>query len=219
MPASQVGSSPIPFSNNIYSITDITMYETLLRPIDVSHVPTLQPVSIITEKLKQAERKREDKRLKQIATGKKQQQHTKRKRGEADNDVAAEPSAQDQEAHRDRDEVEEGLGAVASKRIKTDDEDERGADHRRRHAEEPEEVAMELDLAPLPSMSMAAIPPIQPLQQTKISVSKALSQVRGHTSYLTFASLQPFPGSGTALVGEDSEEAGVEILSSLAMYL
>jgi len=41
-----------------------------LRLIDVSHVSMLQPVSIITEKLKQAERKREDKRLKQIAVGK-----------------------------------------------------------------------------------------------------------------------------------------------------
>ena len=39
------------------------MYETL-NPIDVSHVPTLQPASIITEQLKQAERKGEDKWLK-----------------------------------------------------------------------------------------------------------------------------------------------------------
>ena len=85
------------------------MYETLLRPIDVSHVPTLRPISFVTERLKQAERKREDKRLKQIAAGKKQQQqhqHTKRKKGEGNNDAAAEASAhqlqdQDQEAHRD----------------------------------------------------------------------------------------------------------------------
>ena len=73
------------------------MYEALLRPIDVSHVPTLQPVSVITEKLQQAEQKGENKQLKQIAVGEKQQQqqqqHIKRKRGEGDNDAAAEASA------------------------------------------------------------------------------------------------------------------------------
>ena len=191
------------------------MYETLLRPIDVSHVPTLQPVSIITEKLKQAERKREDKRLKQIAAGQKQQQqqqHSKRKRGEDDNSVAAEASARHPQDQDQDEEVEKGLGGVVSKRIKTDDEDERGVDHRRRHAEEPEDAAMELDLAPQPSTSMVPLgsetvtPPMQTLQQSKISVSKALSEVRGHTSYLTFASLQPFPGGGTG----DSEEAGTQ---------
>ena len=74
------------------------MYEALLRPIDVSHVRMLQPVSIITEKLQQAEQKGENKQLKQIAAGEKQQQqqqqqHIKRKRGEGDNDAAAEASA------------------------------------------------------------------------------------------------------------------------------
>ena len=195
------------------------MYETLLRPIDVSHVPTLQPVSIITEKLKQAERKREDKRLKQIAAGQKQQQqqqqHSKRKRGEDDNSAAAEASARHPQDQDQDEEVEKGLGGVVSKRIKTDDEDERGVDHRRRHAEEPEDAAMELDLTPQPSTSMVPLgsetvtPPTQTLQQSKISVSKALSEVRGHTSYLTFASLQPFPGGTTPGVG-DSEEAGTQ---------
>ena len=46
------------------------MYETLVRPIEVFQIPPLQPISIVSEKLKKSELKREDKRLRQIAANK-----------------------------------------------------------------------------------------------------------------------------------------------------
>ncbi|GLB38651.1 putative catalytic subunit of tRNA (adenine-N(1)-)- methyltransferase, which catalyzes the formation of N(1)- methyladenine at position 58 (m1A58) in initiator methionyl-tRNA [Lyophyllum shimeji] len=164
---------------NDAGFTEITMYETLLRPIDVSHVPVLQPVGEISEKLKQAERKREDKRLKQIAAGR--QSTSKRKREDEGTPV------KDQTIMEEA--AEEAAGG--SKRIKTDDED--GAP---------------LDAVPTPAMDLdpheesdaalpttVASPPApspSPIAPKKISVSKVMPEVRGHTSYLTFASLQPF---------------------------
>ena len=45
---------------------EITMYETLLRPHDVHQLPPLPTVEEISDKLKKAEVKREEKRLKQV---------------------------------------------------------------------------------------------------------------------------------------------------------
>ena len=43
------------------------MYETLLRPHQVDAAPPLTPIGVVSEKLKQAEARREEKRLRQIA--------------------------------------------------------------------------------------------------------------------------------------------------------
>jgi len=151
------------------------MYETLLRPMDVSHVPVLQPIGEVSEKLKQAERKREEKRLKQIAAGR--QSMSKRKR-EDDGTPA-----------KDQEELEETAeeSAGGSKRIKTDDEDNASLDA------EPQ-PAMDIDPREEAGAAPAAPPgpSPSPISPQKISVSKVMSEVRGHTSYLTFASLQPF---------------------------
>ncbi|SJL07800.1 related to tRNA (adenine(58)-N(1))-methyltransferase catalytic subunit TRM61 [Armillaria ostoyae] len=128
---------------NDAGFTDITMYETLLRPHDVSQIPALPSIDDAAEKLKRAELRREEKRLKQIAQG----QRTKRKR-EGDEE--------------DPDELE-------VKRAKTD--------------EVTEEISVKSDEIP---QDLAA-----PNTNKKFSVSKVMSEVRGHTSYLTFACLLP----------------------------
>ncbi|KAG5646007.1 hypothetical protein DXG03_004609 [Asterophora parasitica] len=161
---------------NDAGFTEITMYETLLRPLDVSHVPVLTPIGEISEKLKQAERKREDKRLKQIAAGR-QQSASKRKREDGTRMDDQSPEAA------------EDSTAVERKRIKTDEES----------------AGVPLDVLPEPVQVMdldgpedfdAPVAPSGrspvPVSTAKISVSKVMSEVRGHTSYLTFASLQPF---------------------------
>ncbi|KAF8073972.1 tRNA methyltransferase complex GCD14 subunit [Lyophyllum atratum] len=151
---------------------EITMYETLIRPIDVSHVPVLQPIGEISERLKQAERKREDKRLKQIAAGR--QNTSKRKRDDG-------TSLQDQPEEEQPAETAAG----GSKRMKTDEED----------GDAEPKLAMDFDPQDEADTTAAGAPPdprpaVFPPQ--KMSVSKIMSEVRGHTSYLTFASLQPF---------------------------
>jgi tRNA (adenine57-N1/adenine58-N1)-methyltransferase len=173
------------------------MYETLIRAHDVSHVPALTPIGEISEKLKKAERKREDKRLKQIAMNR----TSKRKRtgdGEAD--------LQEQELKHDTMEADEPSG---SKRVKTDDEDASVADT---HMPDTEPQLMDVEPrgdasipistdAPTTTLatstaSTSVLPALlsnpSPSPAKKISVSKPFSEVRGHTSYLTFASLQPF---------------------------
>jgi tRNA (adenine57-N1/adenine58-N1)-methyltransferase len=163
---------------------DITMYETLLRPIDVLHVPALQPISEVTQKLKEAERRREDKRLKQIAAGQRDKEHQhKRKRAEAGTEGGE--SEKDKRADEG---LENGEEELASKRVKKDDEG----------GLQTQQDLMQVDLVTAPTPITIPIPtsastPSSSGSTTKISVSKALSEVRGHTSYLTFASLQPFP--------------------------
>ncbi|KAG6831024.1 hypothetical protein H0H87_006513 [Tephrocybe sp. NHM501043] len=163
---------------NDAGFTDITMYETLLRPVDVSHVPALQSIGEISEKLKQAERKREDKRLQQIAAGR-QQSASKRKR--EDGTPVKDQPEQASEA---------GTAAGERKRLKTDEDaspvvpepaQEMELDDRE---ESGEATAGTTTLVP-------AGPPVQ-ITPAKISLSKVMSEVRGHTSYLTFAILQPF---------------------------
>ncbi|KAG5337955.1 hypothetical protein C0989_008577 [Termitomyces sp. Mn162] len=159
---------------NDAGFTDITMYETLLRPVEVSHVPVSQPIGDISEKLKQAERKREEKRLQQIAAGK----QNKRKRGDG-----MPLKDQSEEAS----EVDTAAGE--RKRLKTNEESDtvvpeplQGMDLD--SSEEPVGVAPSTPLAP-------SGPPVQ-IFPSKVNISKVMPEVRGHTSYLTFASLMPF---------------------------
>ena len=181
---------------------ETTMYETLIRTHDVSHVPALTPIGEISEKLTQAERKREEKRLKQIATN-------KRKREGED--------LQEQERGHDAEEVDEPSG---SKRVKTDEEDTSITDvcappdteprlmdiEPRGDASTSMDTEADTGIAAFPTASTSTPPALMSgpshTPAKKISVSKVFSEVRGHTSYLTFACLQPF----TPAVAKSSTE-------------
>lgn len=137
------------------------MYETLLRPHDVKQIPALQPISHISENLKKAEKRREDKRLKQITFGRNRtadDHRPKRKRegGEAEEENVAADLILD------------------AKRAKT----------------EPEEQRMEIDESTATSTPPDPTRDSSEFTAAKI-VSKANPEVRGHTSYLTFARLVP----------------------------
>ena len=172
------------------------MYETLLRPHEVYNYPPLQDITSIGEKLKTAEARREELRLKQIAANRASASaagstfHSssssgpttirgtaaqKRKREEEEVNGAEEEAvdkmvvvADEQDLHPE----EEG-GEVEPKRVRLDDE---------------EDVVLD-DSVPTPiarptTTSTNAI--------VRMGVSKASPEVRGHTSYLTFACLIPF---------------------------
>lgn len=149
------------------------MYETLLRPVEVSHVPVPQPIGDISEKLKRAERKREDKRLEQIAAGK----QNKRKR-----DDTMPVKDHSEEAS----EVDTAAGE--RKRLKLGEESATVPEPLQAMDLDPSEelVGLAPSTTPIPSASPVHIPP------SKINLSKVIPEVRGHTSYLTFASLIPF---------------------------
>jgi len=152
---------------NDAGFTEITMYETLLRPHEVNQMPVLQTIGDINKKLKEAEQKREAKRLKQIASS----QHSKRKReGNTDDELA--------------DDDNDGA-TVGTKRVKTDDED---ASNLQNHSASQELPPETLEM-PIPSSTKIDAVPVAP--SLKICVSKVVPEVRGHTSYLTFACLLP----------------------------
>lgn len=143
------------------------MFETLIRPHEVSQVPALTSIGEITEKLKEAEQKREEKRLRQIAHGRSKfgDAGSKRKRiGEVEQD--------------DLDAVD----PTDSKRVKTAYD-----------GEAP--MVSEVDLVsfgqeePVATANASAPAEVSSKTPAKLSVSNVLPEVRGHTSYLTFACL------------------------------
>lgn len=151
------------------------MYETLLRPHEVSQLPALQPINEVSEKLKKAEQVREEKRLRQIASGK----------GKSSDGHGAKRKRDGETEH----ELLEGDITIAGKRVKTHDPDPAPEDEVEAHAN----IARDLDVSQdAPESSHFPVPVVgNPTSATKINVSRAMPEVRGHTSYLTFACLLP----------------------------
>ncbi|KIM54815.1 hypothetical protein SCLCIDRAFT_1221628 [Scleroderma citrinum Foug A] len=128
---------------NEAGFTDITMYETLLRPHEVQQFPTPLPLSHVIDKLKDMEKFREEKRLRQIA-------NHKRKREDAE---FSEPD----------------------KRARTD-----------------ELNAGDQNSLQAPLITVREEDDANEVEAQMVSLSKVCHEVRGHTSYLTFARLVPF---------------------------
>ncbi|KAI0064087.1 tRNA methyltransferase complex GCD14 subunit [Artomyces pyxidatus] len=146
---------------NDSGFTDVTMYETLLRPHEVNAIPALTPIGAVSDKLKEAARVREEKRLRQIANAR---------------------------AKRKRDDPVPEEGGV--KKAKTEERDEGGVNP---DGGAEVDVDVEMPLA-VPDPDADAAPPSPPALQV---VSKVVQEVRGHTSYLTFARLLPATGTIT----------------------
>ncbi|KAF9013152.1 1-methyladenosine methyltransferase catalytic subunit Gcd14 [Cyathus striatus] len=147
---------------NDAGFTEITMYETLLRPHEITSVPPPLPVSQISTKLKAAERRREDKRLIQIAANK-----------------ARSAAAGNNAAKRKREPSEEDTG----KRVKIVSKEEEETIVKAQDVEETD---------PIDAGEDEELEQQHSEEEKNISVSRALPEVRGHTSYLTFACLVPF---------------------------
>jgi tRNA (adenine57-N1/adenine58-N1)-methyltransferase catalytic subunit len=157
-------------SHPLMVYAEITMYETLLRPHEVNTLPALQSVSEVAERLKKAEQKREDKRLRQIASSKLKTGDKRKREGNG----------------------EETDGSVSAKKVKSDDDD----------LVELQDDVITPTIPEGSAMAAETLAPFDftPIPSSKVNLSKAMPEVRGHTSYLTFACL--LPESGTAV--EDS---------------
>jgi tRNA (adenine57-N1/adenine58-N1)-methyltransferase len=160
------------------------MYETLLRPHEVNAVPTLPSVREAADRLRNSEQKREEKRQRQIAGSR----HFKSSAPQGAGKRKREEGPKDEESSACR--------ALDIKRVR------------------PSEVAISADLELMALQDAASLPreshevplavdaPIshpvtRVLTPAKVSVSKASPDVRGHTSYLTFACLVPKPSVPT----------------------
>ena len=161
---------------------DITMYETLLRSHEVNQAPRLVEIGTVAEKLKQQERNRENKRQRQIAASR-ARRHAMEKREREDDSNENAGGVVDQDPDFFEPEPKKAKTSVPS------DEDIPAPD-----------VVMEIDEevlgnqpTPAPEMADDSMPPPpSPAPAPAIQVlSKHPKEVRGHTSFLTFACLLP----------------------------
>ncbi|THH10814.1 hypothetical protein EW146_g8257 [Bondarzewia mesenterica] len=181
---------------NDAGFTDITMYETLLRPHEVNQVPTLLPIGAVSEKLKQSEKRREEKRLRQIANarakhvekrkrnedgGRLENEETEHKRVKTDdqNLINSRVSAAAMISNSSTSPVPTGLSSASTEPTSTVEQ-------------EAEDVNME-DVASAPMQPIDTKPIVSEelSQPTTQIISQVMQEVRGHTSYLTFACLLP----------------------------
>lgn len=159
------------------------MYETLLRPHMVEAPPPLEKVGSVSARLQVADARREEKRLRQIANAR----------------LGIERRAAKRKADEDAD--EEGQ---EGKRARTGGEDTETVVSPEDQARDEAEALAEMHAAPAPAASTpvaqvvhdAASLETETAEPRKITLSKAFPDVRGHTSYLTFAVLLPVAASG-----------------------
>ncbi len=159
---------------------EITMYETLLRPHQVESTPPLTPISVVSDRLKQSEARREEKRLRQIANARAGAERRAKRKAE-----------------------EEAANEKDGKRIKSDGEGESDPVPPEVQAQDERAATdgMRLDGAadaaaasPIRAASSAPVEDATTTEESepqKITLSKTFAEVRGHTSYLTFAVLLP----------------------------
>lgn len=174
---------------------DVTMYETLLRPHEVQQLPPPRPLSQVIDKLKGMERYREEKRQRQIANA------GKRKRD------AGEPTAG----------IRMGMGMGMGMEAGMEMEEHIGTEMEGTSEKRARVAAVQASIAParglaegydenlieesrretvLPfedAATSAVAGPSQVDVPSKLNLAKVSPDVRGHTSYLTFARLVPLP--------------------------
>lgn len=202
-----------PFFHSI----EITMYETLMRPHEVSQVPSLKSVRQVGEELKDMAVRREERRLRQIATS--AASRAKRKREEAGDESDLGEVQEDASLKRIKTSEGEGGNILTTKvgaEIRKDDDDNDGGVN--------PSPSTNLILATNPEVATDQIEYSNGLaggltkpnrrvgsanasgsgfidgdntDDRRLNVSKVFPEVRGHTSYLTFACLVPFPSDAT----------------------
>lgn len=176
---------------NEAGFSDITMYETLLRPHEVHTTPRLPTVGEASARLKDAMARREAKRLQQVAAA--QLKRVQKRKRDSGGDA-------DDQGDQDAD-VAGNAGAEAAKKLRVDEKGEMS--NRLLPAVEGTEGAgkieerMDLDEGPAQPEAVIAQTtpsPSQPQPPSQTIISKVTHEVRGHTSYLTFATLEPVLG-------------------------
>lgn len=152
---------------NRSGFTDLTMYETLLRPHEVHQVPKLVSIDSIVEQVKLHEIKKEQRRLQQVEASNKKRNNLKRKReqteeGGPDLDLGT----GDQKRRRDLDASHPSTAVDVDSTVT-------------KHTLDPSSPPLNHKEARLAALA------------TSTPMSKPMPEVRGHTSYLTFATLLP----------------------------
>jgi len=195
---------------------EITMYETLMRPHEVSQIPSLKSVRQVGEELKDMAVRREERRLRQIASS--AASRAKRKREESGDELDLGKTQEDASSKRVKTGEGEGGGTSTTKvgtGIRKGDNDHDGSANTNagtnlnfatdpEAATDPIEYSNGLDEGIRPNRWVGSvdIDGSNPISGDSgsgkhLNVSKVFPEIRGHTSYLTFACLVPFPSGAT----------------------
>ena len=188
-----------------------------MRPHEVTQIPLLKSVRQVGEELKDMAVRREERRLRQIASS--AASRAKRKREEAGDELGLGEVQEDASLKRVKTDEGDGGETSATKvgaEIRIDDEDyddgvKTNASTNLNFATDPE-VATD----PIEYSDRLAGEGVRPNRRVgsadingpnsiggdsgsggQLNVSKVFPEVRGHTSYLTFACLVPFPSDAT----------------------
>jgi len=177
----------------VVSIPDITMYETLVRPHEIAQASALPHVDTVAKKLQRLERKREDKRLRQIAASRAHHAE-KRKREESLARADATDSSCELEPKRPKTEPDGDIGDMdvdvdELEYPENEEEEEEENKDGGGEAAVPGSTEEVEELASTPPMT-ASIPAPTSAPATQV-LSRHSKEVRGHTSFLTFACLLP----------------------------
>ncbi|KAK7462462.1 tRNA (adenine-N(1)-)-methyltransferase catalytic subunit trm61 [Stygiomarasmius scandens] len=198
---------------NDAGFTDITTYETLLRPYDISSVPSLPTISEARNKLLDIEVRKEEKRVLQVksghrgnlgkqGTGKEKGEETEggvgvgEKRKRETRDVVNEEAVVEGDAEAEAEAGDSNSDVGGGKRVKIGDETVVAASM----VEEMEVVEASTSasvstsrphiFSSTPNIPGSTDPESSQQSEPKI-LSRVMPEVRGHTSYLTFACLLP----------------------------
>lgn len=193
------------------------MYETLMRPHEVNQIPSLKSVHQVGEELKEMAVRREERRLRQIASS--SASKAKRKREEAGEELDYSEVQEDASLKRVKtDEAEDGktfTTSVGAEIRKSGDDNVVGVNTNESTnfnvATDPEPVIDQIQYSDglaggqtSPNRRVGSANVTQPAavgsdtgSGSHLNVSKVFPEVRGHTSYLTFACLVPFPPDAT----------------------
>jgi tRNA (adenine57-N1/adenine58-N1)-methyltransferase len=170
--------------------SDITMYETLLRPHEVNQAPRLIQIDTVAEKLKQLERNREAKRQRQIAASRARRNATEKRKREEEDEEEVDNNAGGGGGGVDVDPSVRELEAKKAKTVLQQSDDDVVMDVVDEETLEDQQQ-LELVAATATAAPPAPVPPMQVL-------SRHSKEVRGHTSFLTFACLLPITRLQTA---------------------
>ena len=193
------------------------MYETLMRPHEVSQIPSLKSVRQVGEELKDMAVRREERRLRQIASS--AASRAKRKREEDGDELDLGEVQEDASLKRVK--TSEGDGGKPSPtkvgaEIRIGDDDNDGGVNTNASTNLNFATGPEAANDPIEYSDGLAGGRTRPNRRVgsadangsgsvsgdvgsggRLNVSKVFPEVRGHTSYLTFACLAPFPSDAT----------------------
>lgn len=213
---SGIVSNHIDVNSPVLLMAEISMYETLLRPHEVHTVPALQPIDAVADKLKRAEAWREAKRLKQVAASSALREKKRKRANDDENsnstrdkdDAPTDPDSSHQASKRTRTNGEEQVGepkhAIGERGLEGESlapavNETRvdlavGGDGTSLIHSTKDAIMYDASCEQGSDSSPAQIVIREPLSPPPVSqrvVSKVMQEVRGHTSYLTFAVLLP----------------------------